>query len=284
MRKYNKMLINRSNKIIKVNKNKNYNDFSQEMGGYGVNEYYENKETFFKFYYDGKFKRYLIWTDYLKSNLKLDSRTLSIGSGNAVNELNLISSNFNITCSDLEIPQCYEASKKLFGQFTYLKLNILEHSVEEKFDNIYCLSVLYIFSDKDFEKFFINVNKMLESNGTLILEHGACEDNLLDFFFEEIYLVIESYFVYYLSKLFNKKIGFKIDNNFGYKRKNKEIIEFAEKFGFEFISLNEYDYLSELERSVLIRKTIKYLPFTKKFFALLGKNISYIRLFKFKKI
>jgi len=97
-------------------------------------------------------------------------------------------------------------------------------------------------------------------------------------------LVAETYLIFYLSKLFNKKIGFKFDNNFGYKRKNQEIKEFAKKFGFEFIDINEYDYLTEIQRSILIRKIVEYFPWSKKLFAFLGKNIPYIRMFKFKKI
>ena len=39
--------------------------------------------------------------------------------------------------------------------------------------------------------------------------------------------------------------------------KNHEIIEFAKKFGFEFIDLKEYDYLTEPQRSVLVRKNYR---------------------------
>ena len=87
-----------------------------------------------------------------------------------------------------------------------------------------------------------------------------------------------------MSKFFNKKIGFKFDNNFGYRWKNEEIINIAGKFGFKFINLNKCDFLTELQRSILIRKIIKYFPYTKKFFSILGKKIPYIRMFKFKKI
>ena len=287
MKKWNKIIIDRSNKITKVNKLKNFKDFSEEMGGYDVNEYYKNKKSFFEFYFRGK---YIIWSNYLKSNINPITKTLSISSGNGINEVSLISNNFDITCSDLEIPQCYEALKKLFGHFDYLKLNILKDKISLKdtisieFDNIYSISACYIFSDQNLEKFFINVHKMLKKNGILILDFGGGEDNLTSFFFIDIYLVIEAYLIYYLSKIFNKKIGFKFDNNFGYKRKNREIKKFAKKFGFEFIDIKEYDYLTELQRSILIRKIIEYFPFSKKVFASLGKMIPYIRMFKFKKI
>lgn len=281
MKKWNQIIIDRSNKITKVNKPKNFKDFSEEMGGYDVNEYYKSKKSFFEFYFHG---RYVIWSNYLKSSINPFTKTLSIASGNGINELDLISNNFNIICSDLEIPQCYEASKKLFGHFNYLKLNILKDIINIEFDNIYSIGACYIFSDQNLEKFFINVHKMLKKNGILILDFGGSEDNLTSFFFIDIYLVIEAYLIYYLSKIFNKKIGFKFDSNFGYKRKNREIKKFAKNFGFEFIDIKEYDYLTELQRSPLIRKIIEYFPLSKKIFASLGKMIPYIRMFKFKKI
>ena len=86
-----------------------------------------------------------------------------------------------------------------------------------------------------------------------------------------------------MFKPFNKKIGFKFDYNFGYRWKNSEIIKLANKFGYNFVSVDEYDYITELERSVLIRKIIEYFPITKKFFSFIGKKIPYIRMFRFKK-
>ena len=41
MKKWNQIIIDRSNKISKINKLKNFEDFSEEMGGYNVNEYYK---------------------------------------------------------------------------------------------------------------------------------------------------------------------------------------------------------------------------------------------------
>ena len=125
-----------------------------------------------------------------------------------------------------------------------------------KYNSIFCISALYIFSDQELSKAFENFYKILENNGILIIDHGGTEDNLISFFFHEIFLFFEAYVVYYLSKIFNKKIGFKFDHNFGYRRKNKEIIKLANKYGFELVHVTSYDYLTELNRSIFIRKII----------------------------
>jgi len=179
MKKWNQIIIDRSNKITKVNKLKNFKDFSEEMGGYDVNEYYKNKKSFFDFYFRGT---YPICTNYLEHNLNPNTKTLSIGSGHCITELSLISNNFGIICSDLEIPQCYEVLKKLFGHFDYLKLDIVKDKINNEFDNIYCISTCYIFTDLELEKFFINVHKMLKKDGIFILNLLGSEDNLTSFF------------------------------------------------------------------------------------------------------
>ena len=51
MKKWIKIIINKSNKIIKINKVKKYSDFSKEIDskGYNYNENYANKEVFLNF-------------------------------------------------------------------------------------------------------------------------------------------------------------------------------------------------------------------------------------------
>ena len=117
MKKWVKIVINKSNRITKINKNKNFEDFVEEdrikkgheEGGYTSNQYYKDKDIFFNYYLKG---RCLILNNYLRDNLYSEKEILSLGAGRGINELSLISNNYNITCSDIEIPQCYEASKK----------------------------------------------------------------------------------------------------------------------------------------------------------------------------
>ena len=124
----------------------------------------------------------------------------------------------------------------------------------------------------------------MKKDGIFIFDLGGPEDNLISFFFHDVYLIFEAYAIYYLSKIFNKKIGLQSDRNFGYRWKNREIIALANKIGFKFVNLCEDNDLAELQRSVLIRKIIEYFPPSKFFFRFLGKEIPYIRMLKFKKM
>ena len=166
MWKWEKITINKTNKIIKLIKDKKFIDFcdedaqkaGNEEGGYKSNKYYKSKNRFLEFYLKN---RYATLDNYLKNNLNPKVKTLSIGSGRCINELSLLSCDFDIVCSDLEIPQCYEKSKKLFGNFNYTKLDILNEIIEYKFGYIFCLSVIYNFSNFEIEKFFKNINQIL---------------------------------------------------------------------------------------------------------------------------
>ena len=49
MKRWNKILIDRSDKITKINKAKSFKDYAEELGGYNSNQYYKNKNFFFEF-------------------------------------------------------------------------------------------------------------------------------------------------------------------------------------------------------------------------------------------
>ena len=221
MKKWKKIIIDKSNKIRNQKNVKSFYDYSKEMGGYDSNDNYKNKDLFLEKYLKD---RYLILNKYLTENLNINKKTLSIGSGRAINELSLISNKFNVTCSDLQVPGCYEDSKKIFGSFDYIKFDILKDKLNVKFDNIFALSSFYIFSNFELEEILNNINQIINKEGTLILEFPGSESNFFSFIFNEIFLVFESYLAYAISKILNKKMGICFDSNFGFKRKSKDII------------------------------------------------------------
>ena len=75
MKKWKKIIINKSNRITKINKIKNFKDFGEdiEIGGYNSNKNYNNKKKFFDFYLK---EMYLIWHNNLKNNLNPEIKTL----------------------------------------------------------------------------------------------------------------------------------------------------------------------------------------------------------------
>ena len=127
MRNWHKFfLFKNSNININLEKDKSYFDHERSMDGYNENEYYKNKELFLGKYFNNRYNSYNV---FLKKHLLKKDKILSIGSGRCISELPLLNDGYDIICSDMEIPKCYEASKKLFCNYEYKKLNILEDNI-----------------------------------------------------------------------------------------------------------------------------------------------------------
>jgi 2-polyprenyl-3-methyl-5-hydroxy-6-metoxy-1,4-benzoquinol methylase len=185
MRNWYKFFLYKSPQLdINLERDQKFSEHEKSMGGYKENKYYENEELFFEKYLDKRQKYYL---SFLGENLEKGKKVLSIGSGRCATELYLLKDGFNIVCSDLEIPNCYESSKKIFGNFEYKKFNIFTDNLNLKFDYIINLSMIYAFEKNEIKHFFKKISQHLNVGGILIFEPGACEDNLFSLIYDKIY-------------------------------------------------------------------------------------------------
>jgi hypothetical protein len=261
--------------------NKVYEDFSKEMGGYDVDDSYQSKESFLNKYFQ---TRYVIWDTYLRRNLHKDDEILSIASGRCINELKLLNDGYSITCSDLKIIPSYDASVKLFGTFPFLALDIIRKFPEKEYDCIICLSLIFNFNKDDLDNFFCHVNKGLSLNKYLVLDPGGGGDNCFSFFWDLLYLPIEYKMYSFISKIIGIPKKTLVDFNFGFRFTNKDIIESARRSGFEFVSLENFNFLDEFCRSILLRAIISRSSIAQRIFSILGRWNPYNRMFKFKKV
>jgi len=281
MRKWYKYFLlygEKDNKNIK--KHDNYLEFEKAMGGYDSTEHYFDKKTFISKYLQGRFEHY---GKYLKKHITPNMKILSIASGRCINELQFIDKNYNITCSDLSIPTSYNSAKRIFKEFNFKVLNILNNYTNEKYDCILSLGLVYAFSENELRNYLNNVNKSLNINGELILDSSSSPNNIITLIYDQIYLRLEIVVISKILNLLGKKNSIGIRHH-GYKFKNNEIVKIAENSGFELINLEKKDYLTEVLRSKIISKIIKILPPFKYFFVVFGSLMPYLRFFKFKKI
>ncbi len=281
MRKWYKYFLlygEKSNKNIK--KHDNYLEFEKAMGGYDSTEHYSDKKTFINKYLQGRFEHY---NKYLKKHINQKMKILSIASGRCINELQFIDKNYNITCSDLNIPTSYNSAKRIFKEFNFKVLNILNNHTSEKYDCILSLGLVYAFSENELRNYLNNVNKSLNTNGELIFDSSSSSNNIITLIYDQIYLKIEIIIISKILNFLRKKSSIGIRHH-GYKFTNNEIIKIAENSGFELVNIEKRDYLTEVLRSKVISKIIKILPPFKYFFVVFGLLMPYLRFFKFRKI
>ena len=280
MRKWYKYFLAKNSNInVNHERDQNFFDHERSMGGYNENEYYKNKKLFLEKYLVGRYKLY---TTFVRKHLLKKEKILSVGSGRCISELLLLNDGYNITCSDMEIPKCYEASKKIFCNYKYQKLNILRDNLDQKFNSVICFSLIYSFQKKELGIFFEKIYNSLESNGILIFDPGGSEDNFFSLIYDKICLPMENYLVFLLYKLFGRQyVLFK--KHQGYRFTNKEITELAKKNGFELFQIIEGDYQQELYRSILLSFLMRKFPISRSIFEIFGRLIPYTRIFKFKK-
>jgi len=256
-----------------------FHQHAQAMGGYEINEAYESSDSLFKkFYYKVHYERYENYFRFIEKNVKKTATILSIGSGRAIVELYMREHGYDkITCSDLMPIECIRAIKMPF-----IKLNILETQAPKKFDVIICLSVIYLFNNKELEIFFKNVHKSLNQNGLLILDSAGSTDSFFTHLYHEYYLYFEAIFLCILNTLrTGEKYSIKT-KHFGFRRENGEIIQMAKKCGFDFCGQENYNFETELTRSSIYLKLVKSLNFIEKpAIQLFGVRMPYVRMFKF---
>ena len=99
---------------------------------------------------------------------------------------------FNVTCSDLALPEYYPLAKKMFPQMEQLELDILAGPSKVRFDVVLCLGLIYLFDNQQLGRFFTNVRSSLKDGGYLILDSAGPPDNQLAHLLNESYLRYEA--------------------------------------------------------------------------------------------
>ena len=264
--------------IVVASKNKetfipidiSFEDYEKTMGGYEADDSYKTYGEFFTKYY-GWEDRLTYYYDYLRRQI-LKGDVLSIGSGRCTVELmvNFFSNRrFNLTCTDIKIPDCYKATQKLFPEVEFDRLNILDHSSLKEYDALLALSVTALFNKDALERFFINTNFSLKSEGNLIFDLNGV-DNWRCNFYHENYLKWEAYLKAIYKTVITGKIYRVVKTHRGYRYTTEEIVKIATKFGFELVDQRDMAFSYDYKRSYFLRN-------------LNWKGQPYIRMFNFKK-
>lgn len=235
-------------------------------------------------YHLGRLENY---DNFLRKHLRKNKHVLSIASGRCANELFLMEDGYSITCSDLGYPSSFQQTKTLFPNIDFVEMDILEVPPSVKYDAIIALSLIYLFDESDFGKFFKNVSDSLNVNGSLILDSAGSPDNFLSFFIHDILLKYETCLVRFLKRR-RRHDGLVIKDH-GFRRTDIEIIELAKKYNLELVVQENYGFLVEFARSgifskIFLKRAISLGSITNRVFSFIGKGVPYTRMYMFKKV
>ena len=257
-------------------KTKNWND--QLNLSFKADKFYKTKLSFFKQYYK---KDNIEYVEYVKKNISKKKKILSIGSGRGVSELKLHDLGYDITLSDLNYPTGLKQLNKSFKNLKYKKFNIFKKKSKNKYDVILCFNLIYAFDENTLNKFFQKCKKIINKNGIILISPGGSTLNFYKIFFDRIYLPIEIYFLYFLS--FFKKKKFEIfKHHHGYMHSNQGIVKLAKKNSLILSKkITIADFISEFDRSIVIKKLISKSKFFKNIFLIFGKKIPFVKFFFF---
>lgn len=279
------MLDSSSTGKIYVPIDQSYCEHARAMGKYNADDAYKSKSDLFnRYFFNYQQSRLEYYYIFLKKHLNKEEDILSVASGRCINELYLMEEGYKITCSDIEIPDAYKETKALFPDFEYIKYNVLSGPTCQKYNGIICLSLIYLFDEKQLNRFFRNVSESLTIGGHLVLDSAGSPNNLLSYIIHDIILKYEMMLMRIVKLISERKwYGFITKDN-GYRRTDKEIIGAARQAGLELTDKENYAFLTEFRRSYLLNRAIKHCSICKRVFSIIGKNIPYIRMFNFKKI
>lgn len=261
-----------------------YEDHVKGMGDYNADEAYASAASFFEKYLPRTGGKHDCFDKFLRKRLKKGERILSVASGRAATELSLSESGYDITCSDLELPDAYDATRKLFPGIRYIKADILHTPLSEKYDAIAALGLIYLFDKDELKLFFERVAMGLSATGHLLLDSAGSPDNLLSFMVHDVILRVETEILRWFKFFKTGKMPGLVIKHHGYRRTDEEIIRTAESCGFRLVHQENYCYLSEFERSRFLNKLIRAHPFFKHMLAKIGRGVPYIRMFDFVKV
>lgn len=278
MRSWYKYLVVKDDDSIRLEKDQTAQEHQNTMGGYLTDRGYASKEEFFQTYLLGAERRYRYYQEALKECLKKEEVGLSIGSGRCSNELFLLEEGYNVICSDLE-NYCQDKILNLFQNMKFVKYDVTAGPFSERFDYIFSLNVLYLFSRDQLYKVFTHVADSLKSGGRFIVDPGGAEDNVYTALIDNWGVRWDAYFQAFVKTMLKKTKKKVIKKHHGYRYSNEEFIAIAQEAGFKFEELKVKDYVTELkDRLLLFHKLPEAVVH------LLGQPIPYVRLFNFRKI
>ena len=216
-----------NNQLIEENKNYKENFIFKNL---------KKKETFYKIY------------KFLKNNLDINKKTLFIGSSWGWCEFFLMK-DFDIIASDVE--EHYVNYHKSNTSLNYIKLDILNLDIKNKYDQIVINNIEFLFDEEQLSKSIKNISN-ISNPGSKVFVIFRSRDGFIPKLIDNYLLPFETYLVYLLKKL--KKKVYLTKNHLGFRRNISKFIELYKQNNFTLISIYKDMFSYDFQRLRTVQK------------------------------
>jgi hypothetical protein len=186
--------------------------------------------------------------------LKPDRNTLSVGSGFGEIEVPFILQGHQITCSDIVI-DALAHTRMLYPSFHYLRLDILNASVEDSYDDILITGLDFAFDDAQVRKLFSSCADILKrsarSSPKRLIFTLRYNDNFATRLIDRFVLPFEASLANatYTLKGSNYRMRKKVS---GFRRSRDEVVALAHASGFSVGRVLHCGFGVEFARSIIL--------------------------------
>jgi hypothetical protein len=192
----------------------------------------------------------------LSKLLVSDRKTLSVGSGFGEIEVPFILEGHEITCSDIVV-DALAHTRTLYPQFKYLRLDILNGSASDDYDDILITGLDFAFDDLQVRKLFSSCGQILKKSARQstkrLIFTLRYNDNVATRVIDRFILPLEASLANAAYALTQSphRVRRKVS---GFRRSRKEIVRLANSCGFSVGRVLHCGFGVEFTRSAILAK------------------------------
>ena len=186
----------------------------------------------------------------------------------------------DVVCSELSEPPCLGATRAIFPDVKFLKLDVLNDDPPGIYESVLSLSLIYAFDDAQLLRFFRFVSRALKPGGRLLLDLASSPDSLVTWLLHDVFLPAEAALLAgYLTLKLRTPHKVQVVPH-GYRRSIEDVARVAREVDLELVDVQLDCFDIELSRSVLLRR-LQATAVGAMLLAKLRPRIPYVRMAEF---
>ena len=245
-----------------LERDQSYEEHKETMGW---GEDFNSKEEFFRTNFIQNQSYKFIWDQLNKRTYELiklytnpGQNILSVASGGCGVELKLLEEGYDVTCSDLAITSFHNKLKTIFSEAKFEKINFLEDTISESYDNIMAIEVVLVLSPVELKVMLDKLYHSLKKGGYLFLTIDVSPPSLRNNFIIEKLYKVDTFLSNVVRSLLNYDTRMR-PHHLGWRFSNSFVEKLVDEQKFKIKHYEEICYENDLSRFTFLSKILKKL-------------------------